>query len=77
MATFVYSTGGASKTGQMKEVAEGEIFMYPEITILHPVRRCYETLTISKIVSSTDSSAKSAIGQRIGIHTHCENDVNS
>ena len=43
--------------------------MYPEITILHPVRRCYENLTISNIVSSTDSSAKSAIGQRIGIHT--------
>ena len=51
--------------------------MYPGIIISHPVRRCYETLTISNIVSSTDSSAKSAIGQRIGIQTHCENDVNS
>ena len=25
VATFIYSTGGASKTGQMQEVAEGQI----------------------------------------------------
>ena len=48
VATFIYSTGGASKTGQMQEVAEGQIHNRKVLILLFFVVDT-QTMTASKL----------------------------
>ena len=56
VATFIYSTGGASKTGQMQEVAEGRIQKKILILLFFVVDT--QTMTASKLRKDDPSICK-------------------